>query len=107
MRKSGAAAIADALLLPAVLFMTALVVRRLFPAPAASGAERIVQWYASRMWTLWLLLLAMPAAALVTGAASLADSWTRRARLDVAASAAPTLTAAAILAIVVLHMLAN
>jgi hypothetical protein len=107
MRKRGAAAVAGALLLPAVLFMTALIVRRVVPAPGAGAAEGIVQWYAARMWTLWLLLLAMPAAALAVGAVCLADSWTRRERLDVVASAAPTLTAAAILAIVVLHMLAN
>ena len=85
-------------------------------------AQRIVMWYSARMWTLWLLLLALPFAVLVTGSATLLRSWNHdvelphAARQSLATIPAPlatlfvagtTLTSAGILAIVVLHMLAN
>lgn len=111
------------LIFPAVLFMGALVVRNLQPLQnePAHTAERIVMWYAVRQWTLWVLLLALPLAVLVTGcimlprngskdmqlsraAQTLAAIHTHRAMLLIAAM---TLTAGAILAIVVIHMLAN
>jgi hypothetical protein len=109
------------LISPAVLFMTALVVRNLQSEPAHT-AQHIVMWYAGRMWTLWVLLLALPFTVLVTGGAvllrgrsrdlappntprrSLATLRAHPASLFVAAT---TLTAASILVIVVLHMLAN
>jgi hypothetical protein len=118
------AAIELALIFPAALFMTALVVRNLQPLQydPAHTAQRIVMWYSARMWTLWVLLLALPFAVLVSGCATLLRSWTRhvelphtarqalaliRAPLATLFVAAMTLTAAGILAIVVLHMLAN
>jgi hypothetical protein len=118
------AALQLALLSPAALFMAALVVRSLGPLEdePAHSAQRIVLLYAGRVWTLWVLLLALPIAVLVTGCATLLRGWGRDAELSDTAPqslpvtharparllvAATTLTAAGILAIVVLHMLAN
>jgi hypothetical protein len=118
------AAMQLAFIFPAALFMTAVLVAA-GSAPQydlARIAQRIVMWYSARMWTLWLLLLALPLAVLVTGCATLPRSWNRdvelphTARQSLAMIPAPlatlfvagtTLTSAGILAIVVLHMLAN
>jgi hypothetical protein len=94
---TGAAAIA-----PAALFMAALVARRLPQAGLAVPADHLVDWYAARMWTLWLLLLLLPMAAFVSGCVALAQAWTPRFPF-----VATTLVSAIILAIVVLHMAAN
>jgi len=91
-----------ALIVPAGLFMCALVARNLPQTALASPAEGLVAWYSARMWTLWLLLLAMPCAALVTGGAALAQARTPRVAFVVT-----TLLSAVFLAIVVLHMAAN
>lgn len=104
---------------PSVLFMGALAVRMLQPIQnePAHTAQQIVMWYAARMWTLWLLLILLPLAVLVTGCATLAWRW--RDEMKQAAGrklaaipaeraiAAMTVTAAVILAIVGLHMGAN
>lgn len=112
------------LILPAALFMTALVLRNLQPLQfePAHSAQQLVMWYAGRMWTLWVLLLALPFTVLVTGCATLVSNWRRdiaRPRTAQQAFAligghvatlfvaATTLAAGAILAIVVLHMAAN
>jgi hypothetical protein len=113
-----------ALILPAALFLTAVLVAA-GEAPQhdlARVAQRIVMWYSARMWTLWLLLLALPLAVLATGCATLVRGWNpdvelpRGERQSLAMIPAPlatllvagtTLTSAGILAIVVLHMLAN
>jgi hypothetical protein len=112
------------LICPSVLFMTSLVVRTLWPLQyePAHTAHRIVMWYSGQMWTLWVLLLALPFAVLVIGCATLLLSRSRdlelpniprqslavfRAYPAMLFVAATTLTAAAILVIVVLHMLAN
>lgn len=89
-------------ILPAALFMTALVVRNLSQLEFARPAQQIVMWYSDRMWALWLLLLALPCGALVTGCAALAQAWRPRVIF-----VATTLISAVILAIVVLHMAAN
>ena len=118
------AAIELALIFPAALFMTALVVREMQPLQhePARTAQLIVSWYAGRMWTLWLLLLSLPFAVLVTGSATLLRSWRpgdepavtgrqpfalMRAPLATRLVAATTFASAGILVIVVLHMLAN
>ena len=67
MRTRLIAAVELMLLAPAVAFMTALFVRNLNPLEVAHTAERLVMWYAGRMWTLWVLLLALPLTVLVTG----------------------------------------
>jgi len=103
------------LLFPAALFMTALVVRNLDSAHygPAHTAQQIIMWYAGRMWTLWVLLLALPMTVLVTGCATLRHNWNpglqQHVRLHWATLlvAATTLAAAGILLIVILHMLAN
>ena len=112
------------LILPAVLFMAALVLRELQPLQyePAHSAQQLVMWYAARVWTLWILLLALPISVFVTGCATLLHSWKRdtallqaarqalaeiRAHLATLLVAGATLTAGGILAIVVLHMLAN
>jgi hypothetical protein len=74
------------------------------------------------MWSLWILLLALPMAVLVAGGATLLRGWKRdtaltsaarqllaviRAQFAMLVVAAATLAACGILAIVVLHMLAN
>lgn len=121
MRTKLIAALDAVLILPAALFMAALVVREL--PPLQTGAQQFVMWYAARMWTLWVLLLALPFTVLVTGGVTLLRSWDRglamphQARQWLAAVrgqsaatlfvAAMTLAAAGILAIVVLHMAAD
>ena len=118
------AALEAALLFPAALFMTALVVRELRPLPyePAHSAQQLVLWYAGRMWTLWILLLALPLTVLGIGCATLLRNWTQelalaqnvrqslaavRANVATLLVAAATVAAAGILVIVVLHMLAN
>ena len=124
MRTRIIAALQLVLLFPAVLFMTSLVVRELQPQQyePAHSAQQVVMWYAARMWSLWILLLALPIAVLVTGCATLLRNWNRDAAVSTAARqllgviraqfstlviAAATLAAGGILTIVVLHMLAD
>ena len=110
------------LILPAALFMTALVLRNLQPPQYESAhiAQKLVMWYAGRMWTLWVLLLGLPFTVLVSGCAALLRSLNRdmvlplrqslamaRTHLATLFIAATTLIAGVILAIVVLHVLAN
>ena len=119
------AAMQLALIFPAALFMTAVLVGVGDPPQydLARIAQRIVMWYSARLWTLWLLLLALPFAVLVSGAVTLVRNWNRSIELPYAVRqslatmipahlatlfvAGTTLTSAGILAIVVLHMLAN
>jgi hypothetical protein len=100
------------LILPAALFMTALVARSL--EPLQNPAQQLVMWYAGRIWTLWVLLLALPLTVLITGSATLLDTLQSgrlrsliRADLAKLTVALTTLLAGGILVIVVLHMLAN
>lgn len=124
MRTRFVAALQLVLIFPAVLFMTSLILRQLQPQQyePAHSAQQVVLWYAARMWSLWILLLALPIAVLVAGCATLLRNWKRDAALPSAARqllavvraqfamlvvVAATLTAGGILAIVVLHMLAD
>ena len=111
------------LILPAVLFMTALFMRNVQPLrfEPAHTAQEIVAWYAARpRLGLWLLLITLPLAVLTTGCAALLRNWHDDADLRAAAQqtltvlrahlatlviAMATLTAAGILAIVALHSL--
>ena len=112
------------LIFPAALFMTALMLRNLQPLQyePARSAQHLVMWYAGRMWTLWVLLLGLPFIVLVSGCAELLRSWNRdvilpltsrkslvmvRGHLASLFLAATTLIAGVILAIAVLHVLAN
>lgn len=118
-------AVIDLLLIfPAVLFMTALLLRNLQPLQSepARSAQQLVMWYAGRMWTLWFLLLGLPLIVFVSGCAELLRTRNRdivlsltsrkslamvRAHFSSLFLAVTTLTAGVILAIVVLHVLAN
>jgi hypothetical protein len=102
------AAMQLALILPAALFLTAVLVSAgdARQYDLALVAHRIVMWYSGRMWTLWLLLLALPLAVLVSGCATLLRNW-NRVPLATLFVAGTTMTSAGILAVVVLHMLAN
>jgi hypothetical protein len=96
------------LIVPAAYFMFSLFARSAFsPAPEA---ERVVQWYGARMWTLWLLLFTLPLAALIAGGATLMRKQSLtvlRAHFGTLCVSVMALASAGILAIVVLHMAAN
>ena len=106
------------LIFPASLFLAAVVARHL--EPLAHPAQQVVTWYSDRLWTLWLLLIALPLAALFTGCVTLLPNWKGGGRwtakqfglaththLPTQIIAAATLGAGLILTVVVLHMLAN
>ena len=113
------------LILPATLFMTALFVRNLQPLQyePARSAQQIVAWFAVRPHLgLWVLLMALPFTALITGCLALSHRWNDDAGLRQDAGhafgllrphlatlliTAATCTAAGILAIVALHVLTN
>lgn len=113
------------LISPAVLFMTALFMRDVQPRQyePAHTAQQIVTWYAARPRIgLWLLLIALPLAVLVTGCAMVWRRWEAdaelrqaghglltiaRAHLATILTAGATFTAAGILGIVALHMLSD
>jgi hypothetical protein len=113
------------LIFPAALFLTALFVRNLQPAPfePAHTAQRIVDWYAARTHVgLWLFMMALPLAVLTIGCVTLIRSWRsdpalRRAALQCARAVRPyfdflivalaTAASAAILVIVAVHLMAG
>lgn len=79
MLKRAIAATELLLLLPAAIFMAAIVLRNVTPLPnePALTAQRIVMWYAHLppQIGLWLLLSAMPFAVVVLGCSVLAVAW--------------------------------
>ena len=95
------------LILPAAVFMLALILRSL----GATGAQQVIDWYSGRIWTLWLLLSLLPFAVLVLGFFSLWSEWQShsgsRSRSRTLVVAGLTLLAAIILAIVGIHVLMN
>ena len=108
------------LIFPASLFLAAVVARHL--EPLAHPAQQIVAWYSARFWTLWVLLIALPLAALLTGCVTLLPNWNGgsggrwtakqfwlaiNTQLPTQIIVAATLGAGVILMVVVLHMLAN
>jgi hypothetical protein len=110
------------LIFAAVLFLVAVITQRLpLQGEPAFAAQHIVTWYAHRIWTLWILLLALPLSVLISGCISLWDSSgsiqvtslpeKAVAILHLAGSkrfvAATTVTAGIIVGIVILHMAAN
>jgi hypothetical protein len=114
MRYRAATAIALALIGPAAFFMGALIVRHVssIQVEPARSAQQVVMWYAGRIWTLWVLLLALPFTALATGCAVLKQNWGRRRHAKQFARQSlvigvTTIAAGGILALVVLHVLAN
>jgi hypothetical protein len=123
--KRSSATIELLLIFPATLFMLALFLRNVQPAPyqPAETARHVVDWFAARPRIgLQLFLIALPFSALVIGAASTLRTWRRDQRLrqvtaDTLATfrthasflliAAVTLLAGAILSIVALHILTD
>jgi hypothetical protein len=109
------------LVLPAALFMTALFVRNLQPAPyePATTARHLVEWFSAHPPIgLQLFLIALPFAAFVLGGATVLGSWRRdaelrqvlatvRAHLSIVLIAGATLVAGCSLAVVFLHMAAD
>ena len=112
------------LISPAVLFLVAVIVQRLqtLQKEPAHTAQHIVMWYAERMWTLWILLLALPLSVLISGCISFLQDSSGSAQVASLAQkglaalhpagartsvAITTVTAAVIVGIVILHMLAN
>jgi hypothetical protein len=112
------------LISPAALFLVAVIMDQLLPSQKqpALTAQHIVMWYAERVWTLWILLLALPLSALISGCVSLlrdSRGSTQVASVPQKALAAlrpagartsvavTTVTAAVIVGIVILHMLAT
>jgi len=112
------------LIFPAILFMCALILRQMSPLQnePAYTSQQIVMWYAGRMWTLWVLLITLPLAVVVTGCLTFLRSWSKDRELprnvqewSAAIHADPvmlfvgalTLTAGVVLAIVAVHMAAN
>jgi hypothetical protein len=109
MRARIIAALALTLLTPAMLFMFALLIRNFTPLPfkVTGAAQQIVSWYSARMWTLWMFLLALPVTVLACGAATLRHNNHGLSRTWRGLLGTATLAAGGILAIVILHMLAN
>lgn len=66
------------LIFPAALFMASLIVRNLgqLQYEPAHAAQQIVIWYAGRVWTLRVLLFALPCLVLFSGCLAL-RSWIR------------------------------
>jgi hypothetical protein len=111
------------LVLPGALFMLALFVRNLQPAPyePAQSARRLVEWFsARRILGLDIFLVALPVIAFLMGCVTLLRSWhndaeLRRATLVTVAAcrahlatlliAVATLAAGGILTIVTVHMI--
>jgi hypothetical protein len=101
-----------ALIVPAALFLLAVFARGVGPLESepAQIAQSIVTWYSGRVWTLWVLLLALPIGAFLIGGATLAGGRQPSAAAGHGATGAvavATIAAGAILAVVILHMLAN
>jgi hypothetical protein len=119
------AAVEVTLILPAVLFMTALFLRSIQPTEfqPSHSAQQIVDWYAGRPHLgLWVLLIALPMMVVTIGVVWLTRTWSNDADLRDSAikllmifrsqgSAlivfATTSLATAILAIVALHVLTD
>jgi cytochrome b561 len=113
------------LVFPAGLFMTALFVRNIQPAPyePAQTARRVVEWFSTKPHLgLQLFLIAMPLAAFVIGCATVLRSWrsdeelrqaalktlaAARAHLATLLIAGATLVAGCVLAIVALHVITD
>jgi len=112
------------LIMPAALFMASLLLRTVgaLQSEPARTAQQIVSWYSERLWTLWVLLIALPLVVLGVGCAALLRGWKEdpdlrhairrpgaamRTQLATLGIAVVPLAAGGILVVVVGHMLAN
>jgi len=119
------AAVELVLVLPGALFMLALFVRNLQPAPyePAQAARRLVEWFSTRpLLGLNIFLVVLPAIAFLIGCATVLRSWRNdaelrqaalvtlagvRAHLTIFLIAGATLMAGGILAVVAVHMIGS
>jgi hypothetical protein len=79
------AALASALVGPAVLFVAALFLRHVPPPESqpARIADRIVRWYAAHpQFALWVLLLLLPVSAFLLGSVALLRTWSDNPKLQ-------------------------
>ena len=79
------AALASALVGPAVLFVAALFLEQLSPRDSepARTAARIVRWYAAHpQLALWVLLLLLPISAFLLGSVALLRTWDNNPELQ-------------------------
>jgi hypothetical protein len=92
------------MLLPAAIFMAALALRTI--PTVQHDAQGVVMFYAHRLWTLWVLLVSLPLCVVAAGSVMILSS-----RKPLHQSLTPilvmTATGCAVLAVVVVHMLAN
>jgi hypothetical protein len=112
------------LVLPAMLFMTSLLVRNLEPAQyePARSAIHVVDWYGARPWSLGIFVIALPLTVFIIGCVALLRSWRGDAKLRLAtletlavvrahlatlAIAGATAVAAGILAVVAIHIITD
>lgn len=126
MLKRAIAATEVVLILPAAVFMAALLVRNVTPLPnePAATAQRVVMWYAHLppQVGLWGLLSLMPLAVVGLGGLAILTSWQTdeslrsavgdvaravRAHAAMVLTALTTVVAAGILAFVVVHMMTD
>ena len=108
------AAIQFFLLLPAVAFMVALLVIVMPPFQSGGGlvASQVVDWYSGHVWTVWVLLIALPLVSLFVGviaAALSSHEGVKRPLTDLSGflMAVLNVTGVSILVIVGIHMLTN
>ena len=79
------AALAFVLLGPALLFVTALFLRKVPPAESATAgfAERVVRWYAAHpQFALWVLFILFPLSAFLLGSVTLLQTWGENPKLQ-------------------------
>jgi hypothetical protein len=93
------------LLLPAAIFMAALALRTI--PTFEHGAQGVVMLYAGRVWTLWVLLLTLPLCVVAAGSLTVLSNRVRPVAQASRAVALLTAAALVIVAVVVVHMLAN
>jgi hypothetical protein len=119
--KTTVAATELVLVMPALIFFAAIFLRNFFPTDD-NGAQQIVIWFASRTWTLWILLVGLPMGVMALGFPILINGWYNdpslredtshalgavRAHLTMFVIGSATLAAAIFLVLVALHMLLN
>jgi len=110
---------------PAVLFVTALIIRRVPPPESqpARSAERVLRWYAAHpQLALWGLLFLLPLSSFVLGMSALLRTWGDNPKLQYfawrALAAIPehwpavsiggaTLMAAGVLVMITAHLMAG
>lgn len=79
------AALAFALVAPAVLFVLAMTLRQVPPPSAepAKTADRVIRWYSAHpQFSLWVLLLLLPLSAFVIGLVTLLRTYGENPKLQ-------------------------